>query len=236
METLLVAVVIFLSAFIQSMAGFGVALLSMPILTDRFGIGVSAPLIALVALSTKVFILARYRQSFDLRAVIPLVAAALVGIPLGMHLMETMDRGLVIGLLGVVISGYALYALVNPRIPRLEHPTWAYGLGFVSGILSGAYNVGGPPLIIYGTGRRWSPAVFKGNLQGCAMLNSVIVIANHARIGNYTPTVWHYFLIGIPALAAGLWLGFTLDHRVNAVRFRQMVLILLFFIGLTLIL
>jgi uncharacterized membrane protein YfcA len=236
MEMLLVAVVIFLSAFIQSMTGFGVALVSMPILTDRLGIGVSAPLIALVALSTKVFILARYRQNFDLRAVIPLVAAALVGIPLGMHLMESMDRDTVVALLGVVISGYALYALVNPRIPRLEHPTWAYGSGFASGILAGAYNVGGPPLIIYGTGRRWDPLAFKGNLQGCAMLNSVIVIANHARIGNYTPLVWHYFLIGIPALAVGLWLGFKLDHRVNAVRFRQMVLILLFFIGLTLIL
>ena len=38
--------------------------------------------------------------------------------------------------------------------------------GFFAGILGGAYNTNGPPVVIYGSLRKWSPATFRATLQG----------------------------------------------------------------------
>lgn len=77
---------------------------------------------------------------------------------------------IVTAFLGVVIVAYALYALFNPTLPELAQRSWAYGFGFAGGVLSGAYNTSGPPVVIYGTCRCWQPAEFKSNLQGYFLL------------------------------------------------------------------
>ena len=233
---MLIAIIIFLAIFTQAAAGFGLALVSMPLLVGLLGVRTATPLVALVGATAELIMLARYRHTFNLRAVGRLSLASLAGIPLGLVLLRRVDADIVTGFLGVVIVAYALYALFNPRLPQLVHRGWAYSFGFAGGVLSGAYNTSGPPVVMYGTCRCWQPAEFKSNLQGYFLLNSVMTIFAHGIGGSFTAPVWQSYLLTLPAIALGLAAGFSLDGRLDPQRFRRVVLVLLVFLGVRLLL
>jgi uncharacterized membrane protein YfcA len=235
MTNLLIALIVFLAIFLQSFAGFGLALVAMPLLVSVVDLEVAAPLVALIAATAGVFLLLHYRAALNLQAVKQLIIASLIGIPLGMVLLGSVNEQLVLPVLGIIVTGYALYVLLGPHLPRLVHPGWAYGFGFVAGLLHGAYNIPGPPAIVYGTCRRWQPAEFKGNLQGFFMPTGLLVVMTHLAANHYTGPVLSAYLIALPAMALGMVAGFALEKRVDAERFRQVVLILLAILGITLI-
>lgn len=232
---MLVALIIFLATFVQSSMGFGLALVSMPLLVTLLGIQVAAPLVALVATVAELAILLRYRHALNLRAVIRLTAAAVVAIPIGVLALRHIDAAIVTTILGIILVLYSLYALFSPNLPELAQHAWAYGFGFVAGMLGGAYNTAGPPVIIYGNCRRWPPEEFKSNLQGFFVVNGIIVIAVHAFSGNFTSEVWDNVLLSLPGIALGLIAGFLLSKRINAELFRKIVLVLLIILGVRLI-
>lgn len=231
----LVALIVFLAIFTQSLAGFGLAMVSMPLLAPVVGLSTAAPLVALVGLAAEVIILARYHAALDLQAVRRIALASVMGVPVGVWALSQVDETLVRRVLGVLVGGYAIYALLRPHLPALTHPRWADGLGFTAGVLGGAYNMPGPVVVVYGTCRRWPPAVFKSNLQGFFLLNSGLVTAAHLAAGNYTPVVLEGFLAALPAIGLGALAGFALDGYLDPGRFRQLVLILLIVLAATLI-
>jgi uncharacterized membrane protein YfcA len=232
--TFAVALIIFLAVLTQAVTGFGSALVSMALLTQVLGIQVAAPLVALMAGTIEFILLVRYRQAFKLSAVWRIAVASVVGIPLGILALRHVSERIVLAVLGLVIVGYAVYALTNPRLPELKQPGWAFGFGFLAGLLGGAYNVSGPPAILYGSSQRWSPAEFKSNLQGFFLLNDALVIAGHAWSGHLTPAVWENFRIAVAAIALGLVAGSALERFINPVVFRRIVLWLLVLVGVRL--
>jgi hypothetical protein len=235
MELLLPLLVIFLAVFTQSLSGFGVALVAMALLPGMLGIQVATPLVALVAITLESILLVRYHTALNLRAVRPLALAAVAGIPIGVIALSKVDEQIALAVLGIVIAGYALYALSNLHIPELQHPFWAYLAGFLSGLLSGSYNTGGPPAIIYGNARRWQPDEFKSNLQGLFVVNDILVVGSHALSGNFTPEVWQIYLWALPVIGLGILAGVSLDKRLDPAVFRKIVLVLLVILGIRLV-
>ncbi len=236
MEVVLVAAIIFFACFTQSVTGFGLALVAMPLMVEQVGVLTAAPLVALIGTTNSIGMLIHYRRSLSLRAVWRLALTSLIGIPLGVYALSKIDESTVRLILGIIVVAYAGYSLLAPAIPRLKRTIWAYGMGLFSGVLAGAYNTGGPPLIIYASAQDWETAEFKGNLQSLALFNSVMVIVAHALGGHFTGVVWQRYLIALPAIAIGLFAGFSLDRYFNPARFRQIVLVLLIVLGGRLIL
>lgn len=232
---MIVTLIVFFAIFVQAASGFGLALISMPLLVGLVGIGTATPLVALIGMTAEIFLLRRYWQALNFAAVKRLSLASVIGIPLGVYVLREADGRFITTVLGFIVTGYALYALFGPRLPQLRQPAWAYGFGFIGGILSGAYNTSGPPVIIYGTCRRWEPTTFKGNLQAYFMLNSLFTLSAHALSGNFTAVVWQNYLWALPGIALGLVAGKWLDGRLNPVQFRKGVLVLLVLLGIRLI-
>ncbi len=208
----------------------------MAILPTLIGIDSASPLVALVALLLEVVLLVRYRRVFNLRVIGPLALAAYLGIPFGVLALGQVDRDLVLKILGLVIAGYAVYGLLNLRMPSLSHPSWKYIAGFLAGLLGGAYNTSGPPVVIYGSCQDWAPSEFKTNLQGFFLFTDLFIVANHAWRGNLTGPVGVYLLWGIPAILLGVWAGVSLDPYFKPDGFRKLVLVFLALLGLRLIL
>src|SRR5688572_29423280 len=163
---LVLASIIFFAIFTQTVTGFGLGLISTALLSGLIDIGVVGPLVALVGITAEIAILLRYRHALNLPSVGRLSLASVIAVPIGALLLDLMDGQVILRLLGVLVLAYSAYGLLQLRLPTIAHPSWAYGFGFVSGILTGLYNVGGPPLVIYGTCRCWTPAEFRSNLQG----------------------------------------------------------------------
>jgi uncharacterized membrane protein YfcA len=229
--------VVGVAIFTKTVVGFGLALVAMPILVDIFNVDLrlATPLVLLLGLVSQAVMLARYRAAFNLRAVARLGLSSWPGIVIGVFALRHVDSQLILVPLGVVVTGYALYALFVPRLPKLTHPGWAYGLGFVAGVLGGAYNTSGPPVIIYGNAQGWGAAAFKGNMQGFFFISTTVLMVSHAVNGSFTPQVWAGFLLTLPAAVVGMAAGFALDRYINPVWFRRAVLVVLVVLGLRLI-
>lgn len=236
MELLFVILIILAGVFTQAATGFGLGLVAMPLLTSLIGLDMARPLVALVGLVTAVSVLIHYRTALHPRAVWRLMLGSICGIPLGFFFLNQFDRHIVEVGLGLVVVTYAVYTLVGPRLPDFKSHRWALGFGFVGGILSGAYNAGGPPAVIYANGRRWTPAEFKGSVQTYALMNLTFVATGHFASGSYTPDVLATFLLVLPAVVAGLFLGFASDQVLNARRFHHAVLGVLVIVGISLVL
>jgi uncharacterized membrane protein YfcA len=220
---------------IQALVGFGSALIAMPLLIQLIGIRTAAPLFALVAITIEALLILRYRHTLRWEAVQRLVIGALCGIPLGIIGARAIDERLAMLLLGLLTAGYGMYALLGLKVHGMQHPNWGYGIGFISGLLSGAYNTGGPPYVIYGTSQAWQPVEFKANLQSVFVVNSITVNMLHWVNGGITPNVAWFYVLATPVVLVTLWIGFRLDKRINPTHFRKIVLILLVIIGLSLI-
>jgi uncharacterized membrane protein YfcA len=235
MQNWLSILVVFFAVITQTLTGFGAGLVSMAFLPGILGVRTAAPLVAMITCTLELILLIRFRAAFNLKAVWRLAVTTLVGLPIGVWALRGVSEKILLPILGVVMAGYALYALFNFKLPRLEHPGWAFLTGFLSGILSGAYSVGGPPVIIYGNCRGWEPDEFKSNLQGFFLLNDGLAIIYHAIAGNLTPAVRTGYLWALPVIFLGLLASAGLDRFLNPQTFRKLVLVLLVVMGVRLI-
>jgi uncharacterized protein len=231
-----ILVIVFLAVLTQSVTGFGLALVAMGLLSRTLGVQTTAPLIALIAVPLEFALLVRHRQAVRWRPVWRLSLAALVGIPIGILGLRYVNERIVLTILGLVLVAYAMYALRVPRLPELRWPGWAFGFGFLSGLLGGAYNTAGPPAVVYGNTQRWEPAEFKSNLQGFFLIHDAMVITGHAWSQHYTPAVWAAWRAALPGLGLGLVVGLLVERHINPAAFRRIVLWLLIAMGLRLFL
>lgn len=231
---MIIALIFLLAAFVQSSVGFGFALVSMPLLARVLALQTATPLVALLALAVEGVILLRYHHAFQWSDIRSLSLVSLTGIPLGVFLLRYLPGDVVATALGAILCAYAVYALLQPALPNLAHSAWAYGFGFLAGLLGGAYSISGPPVIVYGSCRRWEPAQFKSNLQGFFLVNGSFVFLAHALSGNVTAQVWQAATPALPGMALGLLLGFMISRRLAARHFRRAVLLLLLALGISL--
>jgi uncharacterized membrane protein YfcA len=231
----LITLLVFAAAFIQALAGFGFAAMIMPVLTWALGLPTAAPLVAIVALTVYAINLLRYRQAIDVREVLRLAAASVVGVPLGIWALVHVDESLIKTLLGLSLAGYAVYALLRPTARRRCAHGWVYPAGFLAGCLGGAYNTPGPPVIVYGSLRQWPKDEFRAVLQALFLVNGTLVVASHAVAGHLTAEVLSLYLWAAPALLLGIGLAARLDSRVDRERFRTLVTVMILLLGLSLV-
>ncbi len=227
--------IVMLAGFVNAAAGFGSGLVAMPLLVATVGLEFGAPFFVLVLTAATLHIIYRYRADLNLRAVWQLSATAILAIPPGVLIAERVDERIVVGFLGVFLITYAIYALIGPQIPRIPVNPWAYVAGLASGMLTGAYNTGGPPVILYASSQRWPLETFKGNLQTFFFINNLVLIFSHFIDRNFTTAVVTHAALAIPAVFIAGWLGGHTDHLINQETFRRLILILLIVLGLFLI-
>ncbi|MGD1856323.1 MAG: sulfite exporter TauE/SafE family protein [Leptolyngbyaceae cyanobacterium] len=233
--TLIIVITTFVAAFVQGVSGFGFALVAMPILSGVTSIQTAAPLVALTTLTNNFILCIYYRQSFDRSVITNLLLGSMLGIPIGFLALDYIPTGLMLIGLGLVIVTYSLYSLVSPVVPVLKSKLWAYGAGFLSGILLGSFNLPGPPVILYGSSQRWSQEKFKGNLTSFFWVSVAIVVVGHGFQNRISEEIIRQFLIAIPGFLLGLFLGVVLAKKFDPNIFRKVITGLLLIIGVRLI-
>ncbi len=227
--------IIFFAALLQTTSGFGFALLAMPLVALVIGVKAAAPLVALVGFTLYAVNLVRYRRGFEWRVVRPLALTAALGVPLGVWALSNLNEDIVKSVLGVVLIAYALYSLWRPQAAPLRSERWAWPAGFLAGVLGGAFNTPGPPVIVYGNLKQWPRDLFRSTLQALFLFSSGLVILSHIAAGNLTAAAIPTYLLLVPALLLGVWAGSIIDRRISNERFRGLVLALIFVTGVLLL-
>ncbi|MCD6424704.1 MAG: sulfite exporter TauE/SafE family protein [Anaerolineales bacterium] len=233
--TLLVLAILFLSTFIRSALGFGDALIAMPLLAIVVGLQVATPLTAMGATTIATIILIKAWKKVDMQAAWRLVITTWIGIPIGIYFLKAAPEVLVKSLLGIIITGFGLYNLIVPNLPRLLNENWAYLTGLIAGILGGAYNTNGPPVVIYGMLRRWDSEKFRATLQGYFLPTGAAILISHGIAGMWTPQVVHLYLYSIPVIIGAVLIGGKVNQLIPQGKFDKVIYGFLVIIGILLI-
>ena len=123
------------------------------------------------------------------------------------------------GALAAVIIGFSTYVLLSGRRGGLPDDKYAMLFGFGAGVLGGAYGMNGPPLVVYGSLRSWSPQHFRATLQGYFLPASIAGMGAYWAAGLWTPAVNRYYLASLPLVVAATFLGRAINRRIEAGRF-----------------
>lgn len=224
------------AAALQSLSGFGFALIVMPFLTLILGLRTAAPLVALFAFTLNFINVARAPGYVRVRDLVLMVVASALGVPLGVYALTAVDERLISGLLGFVLVAYATYTLFDPQV-HVHLPAWAgYVAGFLGGCLGGAYNTSGPPVILYARLSGWPRHQFRTTLQGFFLFTSGMTILSHMMARHMTPRVLSLYGLVAPALLAAVLSAALVDRRLDARAFQVLINVLLIVMGGSLLL
>ncbi len=232
---LAVGAILSISTFVRGTLGFGNALLAMPLLALMLGIRVATPLVALSSFTIAMLMLLGNWRDVELQSAWRLVLASFLGIPLGLWLLQGAPEALVKGLLGVVLVLFGLFNLTTLRLPRLTWKPAAFAFGFMAGVLGGAYNTNGPPIIIYGVLTRWTPEQMRATLQGYFLPAGILILAGHGLAGLWTPEVLRFYVLTLPLVVLALLAGSRLSRKLPPGRFDKLVYGSLVLMGVLLI-
>jgi uncharacterized protein len=138
---------------------------------------------------------------------------------------------------GVFLMVYSLYAFFRPALK----PVTAGGragdaiVGFFNGVLAGLTGLAGILVTIW-CGLRGRPKdVQRATFQPVAVAVFVMSALWLGARGTVTADTIKFFVMGLPFLFAGTWLGLRLFGRIDEAMFRKVVLALLFMSGAVLV-
>jgi uncharacterized membrane protein YfcA len=213
--TWLVLAVLTFATFIRSAFGFGEALIAVPLLALIVPVEVAAPVAVLVSITVAAIVVVQDWRSVHLGSAVWLVLATLFGVPLGLLLLTAASEHTVKAILGGVIVAFSAYSLSSRRQFRLANDRLAWMFGFAAGILGGAYGMNGPPLVVYGSLRGWSPPRFRATLQGYFLPASVVVMVGYWLKGLWIAPVTRYYVTALPCVVAAVFLGRAANRRLD---------------------
>jgi uncharacterized membrane protein YfcA len=228
----------FAGALVAGLSGFAFGLVAASIWLYILTPLQTATLIIAFGLIVQGYSVWKLRGALDWKRLWPFVIGAAAGVPVGVTILTWADPAHVRAAVGVFLVLYSLYALFRPAMNPIKGGGAAAdaGVGFLNGVLGGMTGLAGILVTIWCGLRGWPKDVQRTVFQPVAVaifLMSALWIGAKAAI---TVETIKLFLIGLPALLAGTWLGLKLFGRLDEAAFRKVVLILLLASGIMLIL
>ncbi|HEX3572488.1 MAG TPA: sulfite exporter TauE/SafE family protein [Acidobacteriaceae bacterium] len=233
-----ILLIVFAASLIRSTFGFGEALIAVPLLALILPVAVTAPLAVLLSATIAAIVVLQDWHRIHLRSAVWLLLPTFAGIPFGIALLASTHQQFVKAALAVILIVFSGFFLSGRKPPELHRDSkgWLFGCGFLAGVLGGAYGMNGPPLVVYGAMRRWSPQHFRATLQGYFLPASLVTMAGYWLRGLWTPAVTHAYVVSLPALVPAILLGRALNHRLRGDSFLKYVHAGLVCIGVALLL
>jgi uncharacterized membrane protein YfcA len=227
----------FIGGMTTGIAGFAMGLVVSGVWLHILTPIQTAALIVGYALLAQTFSIWKLRHAMSWRKVMPFIIGGAVGVPIGtMLLAYTNPAYLRIGV-GVLLVLYSIYGLAKPaRKPVPGGVPADIGIGFFNGLLGGMTGLGGIVVTVWCQLRNWPKDVQRAVFQPVILAAQTMTAISLAFAGAYTTDTIKLYLYGVPALAAGVWIGLKLYGKLDEAAFRKVILVLLLVSGLSLVL
>jgi hypothetical protein len=231
MTVLVMVFVVFLAGAISGLAGFGSAIVSVPVLMVLMPPKTVVPLVQLISSTIHVFVLADAWKALNLRRIWPLIVAGVSSVPLGTCILLLLDASTLRLLVGVTVVLCALAMFLGFQRPVRRERLMLVLVGLLSGALNGSTGMGGPPVILFLTNQDVEKQSFRVNLIFYFACLGVVSLISQYVGGLLTSEVMKNWLMLAPVAALGTWTGIKLSKRTDQQRFRQITLGILMVTG-----
>jgi hypothetical protein len=226
----------FAGAFVAGLSGFAFGLVAASLWLYILTPLQTATLIVAFGLLIQGYSVWKLRKALDWRRLWPFLAGAVPGVPLGVTLLTWFDPRSLRSAVGIVLIAYSLFAFFRPALK----PVSAGGsvadatAGFLNGVLGGLTGLAGILVTIWCTVRGWPKEVQRTIFQPVAVAVFLMSAIWLGAKGTITAETAKLFVMGLPCVVAGTWLGLKMFGRIDETTFRKIVLALLFVSGVTL--
>lgn len=230
---------LFLAGFVKGVAGIGIPLVGVSLLS------LVIPVPQAVALLPVPIVIANTWQAFSggifvatCRRYAGLLVAMIIGTVIGAALLSSVDLGVLMLSIGVIVLAFAILELARfrVRIPTRHETLAGTTVGLVGGVLGGMSSIFGPPIIMFLTSLGLDKEAFVATVSSIYLFSGFVLAATLAFFGVATPTdmlLWSS--LAAAPLFVGLALGQVSRRRVSEGLFRKVLMALLVLIGLNLI-
>nr|WP_228550767.1 sulfite exporter TauE/SafE family protein [Endozoicomonas sp. OPT23] len=225
---LLAMLVVFFGAWVQGMIGFGLAVVSAPVLYLVAPQMVPSALIC-VSFFTALLGLRRYREQIDLSQIKYAIAGRVPGSLLGVLLLSFATRETMSLLIGVSVLLAVLVSLsrINVQVSK-QNLLFA---GFISGVTGTTSSIGGPPVAL--VMQNESGDRIRSGMSAYFAFSNLISLAFLAAAGLFGLDDFVMALALLPAILAGNSLSRKLSLKVNQRIIRHMLLLICSFAGVS---
>jgi uncharacterized membrane protein YfcA len=193
-------------------------------------------MLLLVNLPAELFVVGSSWRRIEWRGVTLIFIGIVVGIPLGTWFLKAGEPDFLLVLLGLVLVVAGSAFLAAPRPGSRHVPRWlAPPTGLISGVLTGLFGTGGPPLIFFYQLRGVDKAAFRGNLMAIFLLMTLVRVPSYAAFGLITWPRLVSAVAVLPAVLFGAWIGNRIHLQLEEDSFRRLVSVALVAIGIVLL-
>jgi uncharacterized protein len=219
----------FAASLIAGLAGFAFGLVAAAIWLHVLTPLQTTALIVAFGLVVQGLSVWRLRRALRFDRLWPFLAGGAIGVPIGAELLRWADpRHIRIGV-GALLILFSLYSWFRPKlaVPTAGGRGADGGVGFLGGVLGGTTGLGGILPTVWCNLRTWPKDEQRAVFQPVAVAIFAVTVFWLGGTGGVTADTMQLFLIGLPWVLVGTWLGLRLYGRLDDAKFRQAVLILL---------
>jgi uncharacterized membrane protein YfcA len=236
-QFLIICMILAVAEAVYVLLGFGAGLIAigtmallLPELKD------AVVLLLLVNLPAELWVVRSSWRRISWRGVLVVFVGVALGIPLGTSFLRWGDARFLLIVLGVFLVAVGSVFLFIKGNRGRQMPRWIAGpVGVISGMLTGLFGTGGPPLILYYQLQGVDKAAFRGNLMAIFLLMTTVRVPSYAVFGLITaPRMWSALAV-LPAVILGALIGNRIHLRIEESTFRRLVSAALLLIGLLLL-
>lgn len=228
----MVGVAVLVAATAQYTAGFGFALLGVPLMALAIDTHDAVVIAVWLGLVTSTVQTVEGWRVVDRPVATRLIGGSLIGIPIGSTIFVLVPERTLTVVLGVSVLVATVVLSRGLELSNVRRgPEWTAGI--VSGALASSLSTNGPPLVAVLQARRYPMNVFR------ATINTVFAFANVVTLIAFVITDelradqigWSFALL--PLVGIGLVFGGRLRRHIDEPRARRLVLTLLGIAGVS---
>jgi uncharacterized membrane protein YfcA len=227
--------VLFLAYFVRGMAGFGSGLIAVPLLS------LVSPVTAVVPLVVSLDYVGSASQGIKnlgqiaWKEQLALVPFMLVGVGLGLYVLQSAPTAALGRALGAFVIVYAVYQVLPLPVLRGSR-LFAIVCGLLGGLVGTLFGSGGPFYVIYLNLRNLEKTAFRATFALNFLIDGGIRLVAYVVLGLFR---WETLLStagALPIVAAGLFLGGHIQTRFSQRTFVWVISLLLIGTGVGLLL
>nr|WP_236250021.1 sulfite exporter TauE/SafE family protein [Pseudomonas cichorii] len=217
-------------------AGFGTALVAGPVLIHFMPLSRIIPLLVMLDFLAAFGNLLPSRQSVVRSELLRLLPCMAVGCTLGVLFLLNLKSDVLLLLMGLFVTAYALYSLAVKVRPTQLAAGWAIPMGTIGGLFGALFGSGGFLYAIYLNSRLTSKEQARATQSALISCSTIVRLGLFLLAGVYAEIPLLLLAVCLlPAMLLGSWIGRSLVTKLSREAFVRLVTWLVLVSGLALI-
>jgi len=220
------ASVLFFAYLVRGVAGFGSALIAVPLLALTLPLTIVVPLVVFLDYLGSASQGMNNRECIQWNEIWPLLPFSLIGVAVSLYIMDSVKPEMLSVALGGFIMIFAIYQLLPMKLGQANRVI-SVPSGFFGGFVGTLFGTGGPFYVIYLNLRHLDKNSFRATFAAIFLIDGAMRLAGYAMKGFYTVEMLSYLALAVPVAGLGLFFGGKIHTALGRDTFVRLISVLL---------